>query len=102
MARYRFDTEQGFRGGIAPARSKSRLVSPNQTTLERDFPHVMTAMQAMWGYPELNAYFDRLTINERGQRKGFPPDVWDDIYLLWSIHRTLAPLSATDSGISCA
>lgn len=87
MARYRFGT------GAKPCSNAVHRAASYQTTLERRFPHIMTAIQAMWGYPELNTYFHKLTIDERGHRQGFPPDVWDDIHLLWSLHQTIVPQS---------
>jgi hypothetical protein len=45
----------------------------------------------MWGYPELNIYFCKLTMSDRDQRAGFPPDVWEDIHLLWTLHQSIAP-----------
>ncbi|HEV2610047.1 MAG TPA: hypothetical protein VGU61_07245 [Noviherbaspirillum sp.] len=72
-----------------PARPEDRYV----TLMEQNFRHVLTAIESMWGYPELNTYFAKLTMNERGSREGFPPEVWDDIRLLWDIHLEIVPHS---------
>ena len=53
-----------------------------QTVLEEDFPRVLDAIRAMWGYQALNTYFLKLTMDERGDRVGFPTEAWEDIYML--------------------
>ncbi len=62
------------------------------TVLETRFPHVLHAVMAMWGYQELNSYFDQLSVDKRGGRKGFPADAWDEISLLLSMHQDIYPL----------
>jgi len=59
--------------------------------MECGFPHILTAIQSMWGYPELNLYFSKLTLSGRDKRAGFPAEIWDDIHLLWQIHQTFVP-----------
>lgn len=84
MSRY------GFRGSplLPPVRAKveQRVAGPS---LEHDYPRVLQAIQAMWGFKELNLYFHKLTMDERGDREGFPPEVWEEIYTLMHIHETL-------------
>ena len=64
---------------------------PFLTPLEKNFPHILEKIQALWGYPEMNYYFLRLTIDERGDREGFPTEVWDDLQILVRIHHDLFP-----------
>ena len=66
-----------------------------QTPLEKFFPHILNAIQAMWGYPELNVYLTKLTLDNRGGREGFPPEVWEDLYLLMRLHHDVFPALAT-------
>jgi hypothetical protein len=96
MARYRFGAQHGSLRGKAQPRAPAN--DPYQTTLERDFQRVLIAIQSMWGYPELNTYFYKLTMDHRGERTGFPPDVWDDIHLLWSLHQTFVPDASPPHG----
>lgn len=93
MPRYRFDSNDVAysRKAFSSPPALADRADPYQTTLERDFQRVLIAIQAMWGYPELNAYFHKLTMCDRRGREGFPPDVWEDIHLLWSLHQTLVP-----------
>lgn len=90
MSRY------GFRALEIPsmasiARPKPAPVPPSGPTLEKDYPRVMEAIIAMWGFKELNQYFRKLTIDERGDREGFPPEVWDDLHTLQYLHAQLVP-----------
>ena len=59
--------------------------------LETDFPRILDSISLMWGYPELNQYFNKLAINERSDRDGFPPPVWDEIHMLACVHELIVP-----------
>jgi hypothetical protein len=65
--------------------------SQYQSALEKDFPRILTTIQSLWGYPELNAYFRKLTLDNRGDREGFPQDVWEEIFTLLNLHRMIVP-----------
>ena len=86
MSRY------GFRGSplLPPVRARveERVEGPS---LDKDYPRVYQAIQAMWGFKELNEYFRKRTLDERGNREGFPPEVWEEIYLLMRIHEIIVP-----------
>lgn len=61
------------------------------SALETQFPRILNAIQDLWGYPELNRYFNQLTVSERSGREGFPAEVWEEIYLLMSVHESIVP-----------
>jgi hypothetical protein len=67
------------------------------TTLEKDYPRVVQAIAAMWGFKELNLYFRKLAIDDHGEREGFRPEIWDDIHTLRYLHEELAPDVVTES-----
>lgn len=73
------------------ATDKTAAAAPYLSVLETQFPRILQAIQALWGYPELNHYFDKLMINDRGDREGFPPEAWDEIFLLMHMHRRIVP-----------
>jgi len=90
MPRYRFPasiprttTAVASQGGDRPASCASAL--------EAQFPHILSAIQSLWGYKELNTYFSKLTIDDRGGRAGFPPEVWDEIHTLLRLHQEILP-----------
>lgn len=79
----------------AAATAQSAALSEQcQTPLEKFFPNILIAIQTMWGYPELNVYLTKLTIDNRGGREGFPPEVWDDLYLVMRLHHDVFPALA--------
>jgi len=47
------------------------------------YPRIANSLAVMWGDTEgLRAYFDELFIDRRGSRRGFPPDVLNDLRVL--------------------
>jgi hypothetical protein len=90
MPRYRFPASTS----AVPASPGGNAVPPReqfQSALETQFPHILSAIQALWGFKELHTYFTKLTLDERGNRAGFPPEVWDDIHTLLRLHQELMP-----------
>ncbi len=97
MPRYRFPAlintpaPPVIRVMSAPAVKLRPLPDAMETPLEKFFPHILSAIQAMWGYRELNLYLGKLTIDNRGDREGFPPEVWEDLYLVMRLHDDVFP-----------
>lgn len=92
MPRYRFPSPAGqptVQANAGVDRRVSADAYPSE--LEAGFPRVVQAIQALWGYKELNDYFRKLMIDDRGNRIGFPPEAWEEIYLLQHIHQELMP-----------
>ncbi len=90
MPRYRFPAS------CPPAKAPAAQQGGEQpeafvSALEAQFPHILSAIQALWGFKELNAYFTKLTIDERGGRAGFPTEVWDEIHMLLRLHQEILP-----------
>jgi hypothetical protein len=56
-------------------------VRPNRTAAR--FPHIVNTLCARWPTPQLClAYFDELVLDNRGDRKGFPPLIASELALL--------------------
>ena len=66
-------------------------VDEYRSALEIYFPVITKNIQAMWGHPEINLYFSRLTIDDRGDREGFPKEVWEDLHMLELLHAAVFP-----------
>lgn len=104
MPRYRFpapgtpDRGQSPREQVRPGAAQPAVAS--QTALEAQFPHILISIQALWGFRELNTYFTKLTLDERGNRAGFPPEVWDEIYMLLRLHQDIVPEPLFASNLS--
>lgn len=99
MPRYRFPV------AILPVTANATSQGGDQpascvSALEAQFPHILSAIQALWGFKELNTYFTKLTLDERGGRAGFPPDVWDEIHTLLRLHQEILPEPLFSTNIS--
>jgi hypothetical protein len=84
----------GTSAGKHPAGGQAPPLDRYQTALEKDFPRILMTIQNMWGYPELNTYFRKLTLDTRGDREGFPKDVWEEIFTLLYVHQMIVPESS--------
>jgi hypothetical protein len=62
-----------------------------KSALEAKFPHIAEKIVLLWGYPELDKFFDKLSIDERGDREGFPADVMSDLMFLSALHNIAYP-----------
>ena len=91
MPRYRFPALQSVKPAIDHRGAKPHPADAYQSALEQRFPHILDAITAMWGFQELNVYFHKLSVNERGEREGFPVEVWEEINILLNIHQTILP-----------
>ena len=54
-------------------------------TLETRHLRVFNNIMDQWGKPELDDYFNELFIDRRGGRQGFPVEVMQDIFFLYSL-----------------
>jgi hypothetical protein len=59
--------------------------------LEKQFSRIVDQIAELWGKPQLIEYFDKLMLDDRGNRKGFPREVMSDLWLLEKVHAALYP-----------
>lgn len=90
MPRYRFPASSQP-APAEPAKLGDGKAVFCQCALEAQCPHILSAIQALWGFKELNTYFTKLTLDERGSRAGFPPEIWDEIHTLLRLHQEILP-----------
>jgi hypothetical protein len=65
-----------------------RRVQPH--SLCESYPRIANLIAAMWGDTEdLKAYFQELLVDRRGSRRGFTPEVANDLRALRLYHATL-------------
>lgn len=57
-----------------------------------DYPRICTRIQQLWGSPECEGYITNLVIDTRGNRKGFPPAVMEELLYLGRLARALVIL----------
>jgi hypothetical protein len=53
--------------------------------LEEHFPRLISEILASWGSPACFEHLQNLLIDSRGDRKGFPADVYSDLSLLLAL-----------------
>ena len=53
---------------------------------ENGFERIANAISLMWGYKDLESYFENLLKDDRGNRQGFPPIVFKSILKLAAGH----------------
>ena len=61
-----------------------------RSVLESRHPGMVQAICLMWGYPELNAYFDRLWLAD-GSETPIAPDAMSELMLLAQLHQAVVP-----------
>ena len=75
---------------------KMRDLYPART--EEKFPRIVEKIAVLWGSPQLSKYFTELLFDDRGGRKGFPPEIMTELFRLSNFYETFKPpRPATDS-----
>jgi hypothetical protein len=71
----------------------SALPMADQQTchLEEKYPRIIQQLTLLWGHPELETFFEKLWIDDRGNRQGFPPEVMSELMFCSSLHRDAYP-----------
>lgn len=57
--------------------------------LEQEYPRILSKIGELWGTDNANQYFIELLVDNRGDRKGFPPKVAEEIFFLSELHSAL-------------
>lgn len=70
---YDFDREPT--GATATPKAVTQDYTELLAALRDRLPRIADRIQAVWGYPECDQYLNRLIIDDRGNRQGFPADV---------------------------
>jgi hypothetical protein len=68
------------------------------SALEEKFPRIADKIILMWGYPEIITFFESLTLDDRGDRVGFSPDVMSELLFLSAIHDLAYPFKKSATG----
>lgn len=69
-----------------------------RSALEEKFPRIADKVVLMWGYPEIITFFESLTLDDRGDRDGFSPDVMSELVFLSAIHDIAYPFKKDGTG----
>ena len=66
--------------------SDRELARQAAAIVSRTFPRILQQLRLLWGTPQGEIYLDGLILDERGNRKGFPPDVLNALLVLQRVH----------------
>jgi hypothetical protein len=80
---------------VNPVRAK-RLAPPavvrQASVLEAQRPDIVQAITLLWGYPEMNTYFEKLWLDDGTEmRRPLTPEAMSELMLLAGVHQWLAP-----------
>ena len=76
-----------------PAGSAKRVPDPvvrQPSVLEAQHPDIVQAISLLWGYPEMNQYFEKLWLDD-GSGSPITPEAMSELMLLSGVHRWLSP-----------
>jgi|GEM_PF-1310568 len=82
-------------GTLPPTAARPAVASAAQgatqtSILETRHPEIARAVSLLWGYPEMNEYFDRLWLAD-GSQGPIDPDAMSELMLLARVHQMLLP-----------
>lgn len=75
---------------LAPRRGPALKIDAKAAI--EDYPRICSRIQQLWGTPECEGYLNNLVIDTRGNRKGFPPAVVEELLYLGRLSRALVIL----------
>jgi len=76
--------------GRPTALSGPRAPAGGPSALEQQYPAAVRTLTLLWGYPELNQWFDKLSAGVDA-RLNFDPAAMAELMLLSSIHQRICP-----------
>jgi hypothetical protein len=76
--------------GQPTALSAPQAVASTSSALERRYPAALRTLTLLWGYPELNQWFDKISMGT-DPRLNFEPAALAELMLLSSIHQRICP-----------
>jgi hypothetical protein len=77
-------------GGAGSDQAGARTLEKTASVLERCHPDIVRAIGLLWGFPEMNEYFDRLWMADEAQGP-IEPDAMSDLMLLSRVHHIIVP-----------
>ena len=74
----------------APATAPTPANESSLSVLERRHPAVIQTLRLLWGYPELNQYFEKV-YSGRDASLNLAPDAMAELMVLASVHQRICP-----------
>jgi hypothetical protein len=76
--------------------AEAPVSDPSLSLLERRHPAVIQTLRLLWGYPELNQYFEKV-YSGRDASLNLAPDAMAELMVLAGVHRRICPHCPTAS-----
>ncbi|MCC6473235.1 MAG: hypothetical protein IT514_05765 [Burkholderiales bacterium] len=70
----------------ARRRSEAKKEIDHKAVIKQSYPRIASAIELTWGNLECENYMNRLIINDRETRQGFPPPVLESLLALYRQH----------------
>ena len=83
-------SRSGDEASVRTVRSAPHPVLRQPSVLEATHPEIIEAITLLWGYPEMNQYFEKLWLDD-GTASPIAPEAMSELMLLAGVHRWLAP-----------
>jgi hypothetical protein len=55
------------------------------------FEHLLAPLSTLWGHPEFDRFINRLIMDDRGNRRGFGPEVMEELLFLAQLNHFVCP-----------
>jgi hypothetical protein len=88
MSDYRNAVEIAQKAIAASARAAK--AAPVPSVIEENHPDIAKAITLLWGYPEMNEYFDRMWLAD-GAQSPIDPEAMSELMLLARVHAAVTP-----------
>ena len=76
--------------GGRPATLQASVPPTQLSVLEQRYPAVIRALTLLWGYPEMNQYFEKISSGQ-DPSLGIEPAALAELMVLADIHRRICP-----------
>ena len=83
-------SSSGDEASVRTVHSALHPVLRQPSVLEARHPDIIQAITLLWGYPEMNQYFEKLWLDD-GTGSPIAPEAMSELMLLAGVHRWLAP-----------
>jgi hypothetical protein len=77
-------------GAVRAVSGGADKAAHQQSVLEAQHPEIVQAVTLLWGYPEMNQYFEKLWLDD-GTGRPIAPEAMSELMLLAGVHRWLTP-----------
>ena len=65
-------------------------VSKARAAIEQ-LEHLLGPLSTLWGHPEFDRFINRLIVDDRGNRRGFGPEVMEELLFLAQLNHFVCP-----------